>query len=58
MGKCSVVISRIYAIIILILFSIIAVFYISVRPSMFVSMSPYEVPTESKKIDTTWEEFL
>lgn len=28
------------------------------RPAYFTPMSPYEHPTESKIIDTTWQEFL
>jgi hypothetical protein len=50
--------SRAYAVGLLLLFTIISVFYVYMRPSYFQPLSPYEVPKESKVIDYTWEDFL
>ena len=58
LGKCSVVLSRLYAIILLVLFTVFCAYYISVRPAVFDPLSPYHTPTESKVIDATWPDFL
>eukprot|EP00349_Pseudokeronopsis_sp_Brazil_P007388 CAMPEP_0202962660 /NCGR_PEP_ID=MMETSP1396-20130829/6761_1 /ASSEMBLY_ACC=CAM_ASM_000872 /TAXON_ID= /ORGANISM="Pseudokeronopsis sp., Strain Brazil" /LENGTH=182 /DNA_ID=CAMNT_0049683391 /DNA_START=435 /DNA_END=983 /DNA_ORIENTATION=+ len=44
--------------IILVLFFAISCYYVYMRPSMFENLTPYTPPTESKRISTTWEEFL
>jgi len=41
LGKCTLVMARIYAIIILLLFAVVAGYYVAVRPSVFENMSPY-----------------
>jgi hypothetical protein len=58
LGKCSVVLSRLYGLIILILFTIFCGYYLSVRPTVFDPLSPYHTPIESKTIDATWPDFL
>lgn len=50
--------SRGYAMIVLLLFLILSLYYVYMRPSIFQPLTPYEVPKDSKNIDTTWEEFL
>jgi hypothetical protein len=53
-----VVISRGYAMIVLILFTIFSLYYVYMRPSIFQPTTPFEAPKDSRKISTTWEEFL
>lgn len=50
--------ARVYALILLAVFGVIAGYYIYMRPSFFTPIGPYEHPTESKEIQTTWDEFL
>ena len=50
--------SRGYALCILILFTIVSIYYVYMRPSYFQPLTPYEVPLESKIVEYTWEEFL
>ena len=58
LGKCHVVISRGYAMLVLAIFSIFSLYYVYMRPSIFTPVTPFEAPKESKVISTTWEEFL
>ncbi len=51
-------ISRGYAVIVLVLFSIFSLYYVYMRPSYFTPVTPFETPLESKMISATWEEFL
>jgi len=44
--------------IILVLFSILSMYYVYLRPSFFVPQTPFEAPKESRRIQATWEEFL
>lgn len=50
--------SRGYALCILVIFSILSLYYVYMRPSYSTSLHPYEVPKESKEISFTWEEFI
>jgi hypothetical protein len=52
------VVSRGIALIALVAFSILSLYYVYMRPSIFESNSPFEAPKESFKISATWEEFL
>lgn len=58
LGKCHVVISRGYAMVILILFTALSLYYVYMRPSYFGPSTPFEQPRESHRITATWEEFL
>lgn len=52
-------VSRGYAMVGLVLFSILSLAYVYYRPAYLpTNMTPYKAPTESLKIRTTWEEFL
>jgi hypothetical protein len=53
-----VVISRGYALAVLIIFTILSLYYVYLRPGFFTPMTPFEAPKESHVIDSTWEEFL
>ena len=57
-GKCTIVIARCYAIVALLCFSVFAVYYVSIRPSVFQHIHAYETPKESKEISLTWDDFL
>jgi hypothetical protein len=50
--------ARVYALTILIVFTILSFYYVYSRPTYFTPLTPFEHPTESRVIDTTWEEFL
>ena len=52
------VLSRGYAIAILLLFSLFSVYYVYMRPSILSTSVAFEAPKESFKITATWEEFL
>lgn len=43
---------------VLIIFSVLSLYYVYMRPSYFTPMTPFEVPKESHVIAATWEEFL
>jgi hypothetical protein len=53
-----VVISRGYALIVLIIFSIFSLYYVYMRPSIFTPSTPFEAPKDSSRISATWEDFL
>lgn len=58
LGKCAIVISRLYAIMILIIFSIFAAFYVYTRP-FSIHHSFFDRPNiESRIIDASWSEYL
>lgn len=40
------------------LLAFVSIFYVYMRPSYSVMTTPYEVPTESKEVAFTWENFL
>jgi hypothetical protein len=52
------VISRGYALIVLVIFSIFSLYYVYMRPSIFTPVTPFEAPKESRLISATWEDFL
>lgn len=55
LGKCAIVMDRIYAILILIIFSIFSIFYIYSRPYIL-HHSFFERPSiESRNITNTWD---
>lgn len=59
LGKCSIVTSRIYAIIAILLFSIFCCGYVYMRPSWDLNQNPlFHHNIESKKIDATWKDYL
>ena len=59
LGKCSIVTSRIYAILGLSVFSVLACYYVYLRPNFAVHNNPLSHHNiESYNIDTTWPEFL
>ena len=51
-------ISRGYALAVLVIFSILSLYYVYMRPSYFTPHTPFETPKESYPITSTWEEFL
>jgi hypothetical protein len=58
-GKCSIILARIYAIIILVLFACLSGFYVYMRPSFLISQNPLRHHNEnSKEISVTWPEYL
>ena len=42
----------------LLIFGGLAGYYVYIKPSVFMNMGVYEIPKDSHKIDTTWEDFL
>lgn len=52
------VISRGYAVCVLVIFTALSMYYVYLRPSYSTHLTPYEVPKESKPIPYSWEEFL
>lgn len=59
MGKCSVVLARIYAIIIFALFACLSAYYVYLRPSFIINSNPLRHHNiESKEIDISWQEYL
>jgi hypothetical protein len=52
------VISRGYAVAILVLFTLFSMYYVYMRPTYSTHLSPYETPKESRPIHYSWEDFL
>ena len=58
LGKCSVVTSRIYAIVVTLIFCGLSGFYVYMRPYNLHENPLYHHNVESKRIDATWVDYL
>ncbi|CDW83654.1 UNKNOWN [Stylonychia lemnae] len=58
LGKCSIILARLYAIIALSLVLGFCLYYVYLRPSFFQPLTPYHTPEQSIQISSSWNEFL